>query len=183
MEDMQNVNVNETDTQEEVKTYTQDEVLALIQSEADKRVSSALKTQQAKFEKQLSLSQLDKESREKAMKEDRIAELEAQLAEFNKMQTKAEVTKVLSSRGLDVRFADLIEIGEDVEAAQSKIDVLDKLFKAAVKAEVEKRIGGAVPKQSTVQTQGLTKEQFKKMSCSEQQALFEQDRDLYMSLV
>ena len=31
-----------------VKTYTQDEVLALLQSETDKRVSQALKTQQKK---------------------------------------------------------------------------------------------------------------------------------------
>jgi hypothetical protein len=29
--------------QEEVKTYTQDEVLALLQSESDKRVTAALK--------------------------------------------------------------------------------------------------------------------------------------------
>jgi len=33
------------------KTYTEEEVLALIQSESDKRVSQALKTQQKKYEK------------------------------------------------------------------------------------------------------------------------------------
>ena len=38
---------------------TEEEVLALIQSEADKRVNQALKTQQKKYEKQLSLSKLD----------------------------------------------------------------------------------------------------------------------------
>mgnify|MGYP003506673105 CR=1 FL=1 len=31
-----------------IKTYTQEEVLALLQSETDKRVSQALKTQQKK---------------------------------------------------------------------------------------------------------------------------------------
>lgn len=41
------------------KTYTEEEVLALIQSEADKRVNQALKTQQKKYEKLLSLSKLD----------------------------------------------------------------------------------------------------------------------------
>ena len=39
----------------ETKTYTQEEVLKLLQSETDKRVSQALKTQQKKYEKQLSL--------------------------------------------------------------------------------------------------------------------------------
>lgn len=46
----------ETQNTEEVKTYTQDEVLALLQSETDKRVTAALKTQQKKYEKQLSLT-------------------------------------------------------------------------------------------------------------------------------
>ncbi|MBQ9913542.1 MAG: hypothetical protein IJO73_04870 [Clostridia bacterium] len=83
MENLINTSVNEnpaveeTATQEEVKqTYTQEEVLALIQSEADKRVSQALKTQQKKYEKQLSLSKLDGDERAKAEKDNRIAELE-----------------------------------------------------------------------------------------------------------
>ncbi len=65
---------------EETRTYTQDEVLALLQSETDKRVTAALKTQQKKYEKQLSLSKLDGDERAKAEKDNRIAELEEQLA-------------------------------------------------------------------------------------------------------
>ena len=74
--------VEETSTPgtEEIKTYTQEEVLALLQSETDKRVTSALKKQQAKYEKQLSLSKLDGDERAKAEKDNRIAELEEQLA-------------------------------------------------------------------------------------------------------
>ena len=68
-------------TTEETKTYTQEEVLALLQSETDKRVTAALKTQQKKFDKQLSLSKLDGDERAKAEKDSRIAELEEQLAE------------------------------------------------------------------------------------------------------
>lgn len=168
---------------EEVKTYSQEEVLALIQSEADKRVTQALTKQQARFDKQMSLSQLDEGERDKVIKDDRIAELEGKLAEFNKMQTKSEVTKVLASRGLDTRLADIIDIGEDVESAQAKIDMLDKLFKASVKAEVEKRITGTTPKTSTVGLDGgITKEQFKDMSLAEQSALYENNKELYMSL-
>ena len=64
------------------RTYTQEEIDALIQSEADKRVTAALKTQQKKYEKQLSLSKLDGDERAKAAKDNRIAELEEQLAKF-----------------------------------------------------------------------------------------------------
>ena len=80
-----NVNVSEqgaqtnTTEQESVKTYTQEEVLALIQSEADKRVTAALKTQAKKHERELSLSKLDDNEREKAEREHKIAELEEKL--------------------------------------------------------------------------------------------------------
>ena len=56
MENVENVNVNEgveTTTTEEVKTYSQEEVLALLQSETDKRVNQALAKQQKKYGKHL----------------------------------------------------------------------------------------------------------------------------------
>lgn len=71
----ENEAVEETTAAEEAKTYTQEEVLALIQREGDRRVSQALKTQQKKYEKELSLSKLDGEEREKAEKDNRIAEI------------------------------------------------------------------------------------------------------------
>jgi len=84
---MENENINVDETLEdsaapEVKTYTQEEVLELLQKESDKRVSQALKTQAKKYEKQLSLSKLDGDERAKAEKDNRIAELEEQLAQF-----------------------------------------------------------------------------------------------------
>lgn len=83
--------VAETETTEAEKTFTQEEVLKLIQSEADKRVSQALATQQKKFDKQLSLSKLDDNEREKAMKDNKIAELEEQLANFQIEKNKSEL--------------------------------------------------------------------------------------------
>jgi hypothetical protein len=148
MEDT-NINVNEnietTETVEDVKTYTQDEVLALLQSEADKRVTAALKKQQAKYEKQLSLSKLDGSEREKAEKDNRIAELEEQLAQFQIERNRSELKSVLSSRGLSAEFADIIAINDDIETSQSNIDKLDKLFKAAVKAEATTVATAVIP--------------------------------------
>lgn len=131
---------------EEVKTYTQEEVMALIQSEADKRVTAALKKQEKKYEKQLSLSKLDGDERAKAEKDNRIAELEEQLAQFHVEKNKSELKSVLASRGLNAEFADLLSISDDIEASQAIIDKFDKLFKNAVKAEVDKRLVGNAPK-------------------------------------
>ena len=134
-ENMTNSNVAEEQQveEQEVKTYTQEEVLELLQRESDKRVSQALKTQQKKYEKQLSLSKLDGEERAKAEKDAEIAELREQLAQFQIERNRSELKSVLSSRGLSAEFADIIAINDDIEASQANIDKLDKLFKAAVK--------------------------------------------------
>lgn len=190
MDNFNNTSVNENNPgaieegaqQEEVKTYTQDEVLALIQSEADKRVSQALKTQQKKYEKQLSLSKLDGDEREKAEKDNRIAELEEQLAKFEIERNKSELKSVLSSRGLSAEFADIINISDDIEASQANIDKLDKLFKAAVKAEVERRLAGNAPKGNGANAAEITKETAKKMSIAEMNALANSDPELFKKL-
>ena len=191
MDNFNNTSVNESNPgaieegaqqQEEVKTYTQDEVLALIQSEADKRVSQALKTQQKKYEKQLSLSKLDGDEREKAEKDNRIAELEEQLAKFEIERNKSELKSVLASRGLSAEFADIINITDDIEASQANIDKLDKLFKAAVKAEVERRLAGNAPKGNGVNAAEITKETAKKMSIAEMNELATKNPELFERL-
>jgi len=167
---------------EEVKTYTQEEVLALLQSETDKRVTAALKTQQKKYEKQLSLSKLDGDERAKAEKDNRIAELEEQLAQFQIERNRSELKSVLSSRGLSAEFADIIAINDDIEASQSNIDKLDKLFKAAVRAEVEKRLAGSAPKGNGGSPAEITKDSAKKMTLAELQNLKKTNPELYNNL-
>lgn len=165
------------------KTYTQDEVLALLQSETDKRVTAALKTQEKKFQKQLSLAQLDGDAREKAEKDNRIAELEEMLRERDIANNKSELKSVLSSRGLSAEFADIITITDDISASQANIDKLDKLFKAAVKDEVERRLaasGGAPKGSSGATTTGeLTAESAKKLSLAQISELAEKNPELY----
>jgi hypothetical protein len=187
MEDMNTtmntgVETTETTTEETVKTYTQDEVLQLIQSEADKRVSQALKTQQKKYEKQMSLANMDANEREKAEKDNKIAELEEQLAAFQIERNKSELKSVLSSRGLSAEFADIISITDDIEASQLNIDKLDKLFKAAVKAEVEKRLAGNTPKGNGSVSAEITKEDARKMSMAELNRLSRENPDLFNKL-
>lgn len=169
----------------ETKTYTQEEVLALLQSEADKRVTAALKKQKEKYEKQLSLAKLDGDEREKAEKDNKIAELEQQLAEINIERNRSELKSVLSSRGLSAEFADIIIITDDVEASQANIEKLDTLFKAAVKAEVERRIAatGGNPKGNGSNGGGeITIEQARKMSMAELNKLAVEQPEVFAKL-
>ena len=183
-ENMTNSNVAEEQQVEdqEVKTYTQEEVLELLQRESDKRVSQALKTQQKKYEKQLSLSKLDGEERAKAEKDAEIAELREQLAQFQIERNRSELKSVLSSRGLSAEFADIIAINDDIEASQANIDKLDKLFKAAVKAEVEKRLAGNAPKGNGGTTNEITKESAKKMTMAQLNELANSNPELFEKL-
>ena len=182
--DTNETNVTEPQV-EETKTYTQEEVMALLQSETDKRVSQALKTQEKKFAKQLSLSKLDDEAREKAEKDERIRELEEMLRDRDIANNKSELKSVLGARGLSAEFADIITITDDIEESQAKIDVLDKLFKAAVKAEVEKRLAqsGGTPKGASSNSGAeLTRESFRKLPLSEQNNIYKNNPELYKKL-
>lgn len=168
----------------ETKTYTAEEVMQLLQSEADKRVTAALKKQQAKYEKQLSLSKLDGDERAKAEKDNEIAELREQLAQFQIERNRSELKSVLSARGLSAEFADIVAINDDIEASQANIDKLDKLFKAAVKAEVEKRLagsGGSIKGNGGTPAE-ITKEMVAKMSVAELQRLRKERPEVYNNL-
>lgn len=165
------------------KTYTAEDVAKLIQSETDKRVNQALKTQQKKYEKQLSLSKLDGDERAKAEKDAEIAELREQLAQFQIERNKSELKSVLSSRGLSAEFADIINISDDIETSQANIDKLDKLFKAAVRAEVERRLAGNAPKGNGGNpVENITKESAMKMSMAELNKLANENPELFNKL-
>jgi hypothetical protein len=177
-----NVIENQQETKQEQKTFTEEEVLKLIQSESDKRVTEALRTQQKKHDKEMSLSKLDASEREKDEAQNRIEGLEEKLAAYEIEKNRSEIKSVLSSRGLSAEFADIIVINDDIEESQANIDKLDKLFKAAVTAEVEKRLAGKAPKGNGSGTVELTKETAKKMSLSEMNELAQKDPDKFKSL-
>lgn len=175
--------VEETVTTEEPKTYTLEEVNALVQSEADKRVSQALKTQQKKFDKELSLTKLDGDERAKAEKDAEIAELKEKLEQFTIERNKSELKSVLAARGLSAEFADILLINDDIEASQANIEKLDKLFKAAVKAEIEKRLAGSAPKGNSGSAPAeITKESAKKMTMAQLQTLERENPELFKKL-
>lgn len=178
------VETTETENQEqEVKTYTAEEVAKLLQQETDRRVTAALAKQQKKHEKQMSLSKLDDDARAQAEKDDTITELREQLAQFQIEKNRSELKSVLSSRGLSAEFADIININDDITESQANIDKLDKLFKAAVKAEVEKRLAGSTPRgNGTTATTELTKETARKMSMAEMNKLAQSDPELFKKL-
>ena len=178
-----NVGVEETTTttEETVKTYTQEEVEALLQAETDRRVTSALKKAElknaAKIKEAEKLAQMNEQEKfeyQLRQREQAIAEKEKELA---LMENKNEASKILAERGISLALVDFI-VAEDADTMKANIDTLDKAFKASVKAEVEKRLASNAPKKNFVDSDAVTKESFMKLSVREQQELLRNNPDL-----
>lgn len=188
MEEMntQNVSGDATAETQQEKTYTQDEVDKMIQQTADRRVSQALKTQQAKFEAQMSeaekLRKMNDEQKEQYEFDKQKAEFEQQKRDFALLQNKLEATKVLEDRGLPVVFADYI-VNENAETMMDNIETFEKAFKAAVTDAVNAKIASPAPRGSSAPQTGLTQEAFKKMTLAQKQELYTTNPSLYKQMI
>lgn len=167
------------------KTYSQEEVDALLQQETDRRVTAALKKQEAKNQQKLAeakkLAAMDEQQRyefELQQREAAIAEKEKELA---LAENKTEASKILNDRGIDLSLVDFV-VAEDAETMMANIDLLDTAFKKSVKLEVEKRLAGGAPKKGLPLDKAITKEQFMKMSFMELSELKQNNPELYAQL-
>lgn len=171
---------------ENVKTYTEEEVQALLQREADRRVSSALKKQRKEFENKMAeadrLKAMDDSQRKEYEYNQKLQELEQREKDFAVAQNKLEATKVMANRGLPVEFVDYI-VAEDAETMLENINVFERAFKSAVSDAVSKKISNPSPKQGAAQQTGMTREDFKKLNISQQAELYRTNPKLYEQMV
>ena len=167
-------------------TYTEAQVLDMLQKETDRRVSQALKKQEQKFQKQLAeaekLRNMDESQRKEYEFEARLREFEAKEKEFAITQNKLEASKVLSNRNLPVEFVDYI-VADDAETMMANIETFERIFKAAVQDAVSKRISQKTPSASGVSQTGMTKEQFSKLNIAQKTELYRTNPNLYNQLV
>lgn len=169
----------------ETKTYTQEEVDKMLQSEVDRRITSALKKQaknnEAKIKEAQKLAQMNESEKfqyELEQREKAIAEKEKALA---LAENKNEAGKILADKGLSLSLVDFV-VAEDAETMNSNIRLLEKAFKDSVKREVEKRLGSSAPKKNLPPDETITKEQAKKMGIRDRQQLLMNNPDLYAQL-
>jgi len=184
MEDNKNVDVNNKDNKDnkdnDTITITQEELDRKIQQAIYKNSQNEKKKYEKELEKQKSLIGLDEQERLKAEK----ADLESQLAEYKLTNIKLDTVKVLEKRGLSADLVDFVVLSTDIDEVQANIDKLDKAFKKCVADEVAKKVNPTGTKNSNnSNNNGITKEQFKKMSIAEQTELFNNNKDLYMQLI
>ena len=167
------------------KTYTESEVQALLQSESDRRVSSALKKQQKEFETKMAeaekLKAMDENQRKEYEYTQKLQELEQREREFTVAQNKLEATKVLANRELPIEFVDYI-VAEDADTMMENINTFERAFKAAVADAVAKKIASPAPKGGSVKQTCITKKEFRKLSVAQQSELFRTNPKLYRQM-
>ena len=178
-------NTDTSTTGTETKTYTQEEVDKMLQSEVDRRITSALKKQaksnEAKIKEAQKLAQMNESEKFQYELEQREKAIEEKEKALALAENKNEASKILADKGLSLSLVDFV-IAEDAETMNSNIRLLEKAFKDSVKREVEKRLGSSAPKKNLPPDETITKEQAKKMGIRERQQLLMNNPELFAQL-
>lgn len=162
-------------------TMTQEELDALIQRKSDQRVSQALKTMERKQREADKLRDMSADERRLYDLEQREVAIAAKERELALVENKSVCLGILAQKGLDPTLVDFV-VDESADIMDSNIKLLDKAFKASVRAEVEKRLASKAPAKSAMMGDALTKEQFSRMSYAERVQLKQSDPDAYIRL-
>ena len=171
--DNQDLDNNQDNVDTEPKSYTQDELNALLEKarkegETNGYVKGKTDTN-AKWEKKSAeQTRLAKEEAEKQARFEKMSELEKAQTEANESKAKLqaledkialneqreETRKLMKDKGLPDTFLDAVLVFKDAEATLSKIIEIKELFDAEVQKAVEGRIKTHTPKQNTATDEG-----------------------------
>lgn len=124
------------------------------------------------------MNEEQKREYEFSKREQEITERENALA---LLENKSACMKILADKHIPLDFVDFVVTSEDADVMNRNIQIIDKAFKRAVKEEVERRLASNSPKKA-IDTNGITREDARKMSLSERQKLADSDPDLYKAL-
>lgn len=150
-------NQNKEPNNDPNKTYTQEELDKLIQSEADKRVSSALETARTKWEKEYQeklerekkeaerLANLSAEEKEKELLEKTKRDIEERERTIKLKELKLDAIDILVEKKLPVKFADML-LKDDAESTMDNIKLFEKEWQEAIDAAVTEKLKGKSPK-------------------------------------
>jgi hypothetical protein len=171
-----------TETNNEAKSYTQ--------SEIDRIINDAVKSNAKKLEKQFAekANQIEKFSKlsETDKMTEELEQLKREKQEFllekTLLDNRAQAVKELESRQVPVKYAELL-LDPDAEKMFDKIKSFEKSYKADIAAEVKSKLNSSNPKVAVTTSGEITKEQFKAMSIAKQTEIYNSNKELYMQLI
>lgn len=132
------------ESQEQTKTFTQDEVDNIIKGRLAKERKSwekQLVDQQTEAEKLASMSEKEKKQYQE---QKRAKDLETREAAITRRELTAQAKEQLADKGLPITLAEILNF-TDAESCNKSIETVEKAFQSAVEKAVEDRIKGGKP--------------------------------------
>lgn len=179
---------------EEVKTYTEEEVQAMLQKETDRKTTKALETAKSKWEAEYQAKlETEKSEAEKLAKMSEAERFNAELAkqkdafeseraQFNREKLELQTVKELAAEGLPTEFSSYV-LADSAETIKENIKTFKTKWQAEIEKAVDERLQGRTPKTANKPNgEVITKEQFSNMGYNERLNLFNLNPDLYEQL-
>ena len=135
--------VDNPETTEADKTFTQDELNHIVQERVQRAVAKAQKDAEDKIKQAQSegerLAKLTKDERAKEEEAKRLADLEAREKAIAVKELRIETQSLLSDEGLPIEFLDVV-MADTAESVKDNIASIRKVFDEAVEKRVNERL-------------------------------------------
>ena len=135
--------VDNPETTDADKTFTQDELDHIVQERVKRAVAKAQKDAEDKIKQAQSegerLAKLTKDERAKEEEAKRLADLEAREKAIAVKELRIETHSLLSDEGLPIEFLDVV-MADTAESVKENIASIRKVFDEAVEKRVNERL-------------------------------------------
>lgn len=174
--------VDNPETTEADKTFTQDELDHIVQERVKRAVAKAQKDAEDKIKQAQSegerLAKLTKDERAKEEEAKRLADLEAREKAIAVKELRIETQSLLSDEGLPIEFLDVV-MADTAESVKDNIASIRKVFDEAVEKRVNERLTQDKPRRGATAGAMSKAEIMAVKDVSERQKLIAENLELF----
>ena len=174
--------VDNPETTEADKTFTQDELNHIVQERVQRAVAKAQKDAEDKIKQAQSegerLAKLTKDERAKEEEAKRLADLEAREKAIAVKELRIETQSLLSDEGLPIEFLDVV-MADTAESVKENIASIRKVFDEAVEKRVNERLTQDKPRRGATAGAMSKAEIMAVQDASERQKLIAENLELF----
>ena len=174
--------VDNPETTDADKTFTQDELDHIVQERVKRAVAKAQKDAEDKIKQAQSegerLAKLTKDERAKEEEAKRLADLEAREKAIAVKELRIETQSLLSDEGLPIEFLDVV-MADTAESVKDNIASIRKVFDEAVEKRVNERLTQDKPRRGATAGAMTKAEILAIKDVSERQKLIAENLELF----
>ena len=174
--------VDNPETTEAEKTFTQDELNHIVQERVQRAVAKAQKDAEDKIKQAQSegerLAKLTKDERAKEEEAKRLADLEAREKAIAVKELRIETQSLLSDEGLPIEFLDVV-MADTAESVKDNIASIRKVSDEAVEKRVNERLTQDKPRRGATAGAMSKAEIMAVKDASERQKLIAENLELF----